>query len=276
VLAGAHWFAGRRLEARDYLDRLEDYAKRHGVDRLLAKALCLRSRWLLEEGSLDEAEAALLRCEALAARYAGAARSTAWEISVCADLARIRMCLHLNDFDGAMNRLKPLSALSEAGGRWCRVAGLRLQMSIAEMGRHNERAAREHLVEALRLGHRLGLMRSLLDELGPCRQILDPLPSEQGFDPVLAFYAQRLIDAGQATAPAAPQTVAMHVPIQSLSERENEVLGLLALALPNKKIARVMDVSLDTVKWHLKNIYRKLEVSGRDGAVARMRDAGAR
>jgi LuxR family maltose regulon positive regulatory protein len=67
----------------------------------------------------------------------------------------------------------------------------------------------------------------------------------------------------------------MHVPFQSLSERENEVLGLLALALPNKKIARVMDVSLDTVKWHLKNIYRKLDVSGRDGAVARMRDAGA-
>ncbi|ASW02294.1 LuxR C-terminal-related transcriptional regulator [Paraburkholderia aromaticivorans] len=276
VLAGAHWFAGRRLEARDYLERLEDYAKRHGVDRLLANALCLRSRWLLEEGSLDEAEAALLRCEALAARYAGAVRSTAWEISVCADLARIRMCLHLNDFDGAMSRLKPLSALSEAGGRWCRVAGLRVQMSIAEKGRHNERAAREHLVGALRLGHRLGLMRSLLDELGPYRRILDPLPLEQDFDPVLGFYAQRLIDAGEATAPAAPQTAAVHVPIQSLSERENEVLGLLALALPNKKIARVMDVSLDTVKWHLKNIYRKLEVSGRDGAVAKMRDASAR
>ncbi|MFM0505608.1 LuxR C-terminal-related transcriptional regulator [Paraburkholderia caffeinilytica] len=275
ALASAHWCAGRRLEARDCLERLEDHAKRHGVDRLLANALCLRSRWLLEEGSLDEAEAALLRCEALAARDAGAVRSTAWEIRVCADLARIRMCLHLNDFDGAMSRLKPLSALSEAGGRWCRAAALRLQMAIAEQGRHNDRAAREHLVEALRIGHRLGLMRSLLDELGECRQILEGLPLEAGFDPVLGFYAQRLIDAAQA-APSHPKMAAVHVPIQSLSERENEVLGLLALALPNKKIARVMDVSLDTVKWHLKNIYRKLDVTGRDGAVARMRDAGAR
>ncbi|WP_229012319.1 LuxR C-terminal-related transcriptional regulator [Paraburkholderia gardini] len=275
VLASAHWFAGRRIEAYDCLERLEDYAKGHGVDRLLANALCLRSRWLLEEGRLDEAGTALLRCEALAARYDGAVRSTAWEIQVCAELARIRMCLHLNDFDGAMTRLKPLSAISEAGGRWCRVARLRMQMSNAEKGRHNDRAAREHLVEALRLGHRLGLMRSLLDELGEGRQVLDALPLEQGFDPVLAFHAQRLIDAGQETAPGESQTTAVHVTFQSLSERENEVLGLLALALPNKKIARVMDVSLDTVKWHLKNIYRKLDVSGRDGAVARMREAGA-
>jgi LuxR family maltose regulon positive regulatory protein len=276
VLASAHWFAGRRLEARDCLERLEDHAKRHGVDRLLANALCLRTRWLLEEGRPDEAEAAVLRCEALAARHAGAVRSTTWEIRVCADLARIRMCLHLNDFEGAMRRLKPLHALSEAGGRWCRVVGLRLQMSIAEMGRRNDGAAREHLVEALRVGHRLGLMRSLLDELGECRPILERLPLEADFDPVLGFYAQRLIDAAQAATAVEPQTAAMRVPIQSLSERENEVLGLLALALPNKKIARVMDVSLDSVKWHLKNIYRKLEVTGRDGAVARMRDAGAR
>ena len=276
VLARAHRFAGRRLEANDCLERLEDHAKRRGVDRLLANALCLRSRWLLEDGSPDEAEAAVLRCEALAARNAGAVRSTAWEIRVCADLARIRMCLHQNDFDGAMSRLKPLHALSEAGGRWCRVVGLRLQMSLAEQGRHHDRAAREHLVEALRVGHRLGLMRSLLDELGESRPMLSSLPQEPDFDPVLAFYAQRLLDSAQATTPVALHTAATHAPIQSLSERENEVLGLLALALPNKKIARVMDVSLDTVKWHLKNIYRKLEVTGRDGAVARMRDALAR
>ncbi len=275
VLSNAHWLAGRRLEARDCLARLEDYAKRHRVDRLLANALYLRSRWLLEEGKVDEADAALLRVEALAARYSGATRSTAWEIRVCADLARIAMCLHQNDFDGAMGRLEPLTALSEAGGRWCRVASLRLQMAIAETGRRNKKAAREHLVEALRLGHRLGLMRSLLDVPGDLPAQLKGLLSEPDFDPVRAFYAQRLIDAWKACAPAEPETTTLHVSGELLSDRENEVLSLLALALPNKKIARVMDVSLDTVKWHLKNIYRKLDVTGRDGAVARMRDLNA-
>jgi LuxR family transcriptional regulator, maltose regulon positive regulatory protein len=275
VLGHAHWLAGRRLEALDCLARLEDYAVRHRVDRLLANGLYWRSRWLLEEGRVDEADAALLRVEALAVRYSGAVRSTAWEISVCADLARIAMCLHQNDFDGAMTRLKPLSALSEAGGRWCRVASLRLQMSIAENGRHNAKAAREHLIGSLRLGHRLGLMRSLLDVPGNPREVLDTLLSDKGFDPVLAFYAQRLLDARTSCLPLKPQTGGAQVSGELLSEREDEVLSLLALALPNKKIARVMDVSLDTVKWHLKNIYRKLDVSGRDGAVARMRDLNA-
>ncbi|MFM0340610.1 LuxR C-terminal-related transcriptional regulator [Paraburkholderia fungorum] len=275
VLASAHWLAGRRLEARECLGRLEDYAKRHRVDRLLANALLLRSRWLLEEGRVDEADAALLSCEALAKRYSGAVRSTAWEISVCADLARIAMCLHMNDFDGAMDRLKPLGALSEAGGRWCRVAGLRLQMSIAEKGRHNHKAAREHLIAALRLGHRLGLMRSLLGVPGQPQEMLGALLAEEAFDPVLAFYVQRLIEAGQARVPVESKVSGVDGALGLLSERENEVLNLLALALPNKKIARVMDVSLDTVKWHLKNIYRKLDVSGRDGAVARMRDLSA-
>ncbi|SAL84147.1 ATP-dependent transcription regulator LuxR [Caballeronia choica] len=275
VLANAHWLAGRRLEALAWLDRLEDYAQRHRVDRLLASALCLRSRWLLEEGQVDDGDAALLRLEALAARYSGAMRSTAWEIRVAAELARVRMCLHQNDFDSAMTRLVPLNALSEAGGRWCRVASLRVQMAIAETGRRNQAAARQHLVEALWLGHRLGLMRSLLDVSPQVCVMIEALQMDGSVDPVLGFYAQRVLEsARQGPQSAKPQTRdARKIAADTLSERETEVLDLLAQTLPNKKIARVLGVSLDTVKWHLKSIYRKLDVSGRDEAVARMRDS---
>jgi LuxR family maltose regulon positive regulatory protein len=51
------------------------------------------------------------------------------------------------------------------------------------------------------------------------------------------------------------------------------VLTLLTHALPNKKIARMLNVSLDTVKYHLRNVYAKLGVAGRDEAVARLREA---
>ncbi|MNV87077.1 Spore germination protein GerE [compost metagenome] len=60
-------------------------------------------------------------------------------------------------------------------------------------------------------------------------------------------------------------------PVEPLSDRERDVLGLLAQAMPNKKIALALGLSIDTVKWHLKNIYGKLGVAGRDEAVAWMR-----
>jgi DNA-binding NarL/FixJ family response regulator len=52
-----------------------------------------------------------------------------------------------------------------------------------------------------------------------------------------------------------------------LTPREREVLALLAEGRPNKDIARHLDLREITVKYHLKNIYRKLHVSNRAQAV---------
>ncbi|MFH1804370.1 MAG: response regulator transcription factor [Pseudomonadota bacterium] len=52
-----------------------------------------------------------------------------------------------------------------------------------------------------------------------------------------------------------------------LTPREREVLALLSDGLPNKEIARHLDLREITVKYHLKNIYRKLHVSNRSQAV---------
>ncbi|MNP70128.1 Transcriptional regulatory protein LiaR [compost metagenome] len=58
----------------------------------------------------------------------------------------------------------------------------------------------------------------------------------------------------------------------TLSERETEVVQLMAQAMTNKKIARTLGVSPETVKWHIKNLFAKLDVTGRDDAIARWRD----
>ena len=62
--------------------------------------------------------------------------------------------------------------------------------------------------------------------------------------------------------------------VESLTNREIEVLELLGQKLYNKEIAEQMAVSLETVKSHLKNIYQKLNVKGRRQAVVKARELG--
>jgi LuxR family transcriptional regulator, maltose regulon positive regulatory protein len=62
--------------------------------------------------------------------------------------------------------------------------------------------------------------------------------------------------------------------VEPLTERELEVLGLLATGAPNRAIAKQLVVSLDTVKRHLSHLFSKLEVANRTQAVARARELG--
>jgi LuxR family maltose regulon positive regulatory protein len=81
------------------------------------------------------------------------------------------------------------------------------------------------------------------------------------YAPVVA----ELIDALEAASPPPPGL------LEPLSERERDVLRLLPTMLPNTEIAGELFVSVNTVKTHVKSIYRKLEVSSRREAVARAR-----
>ena len=62
--------------------------------------------------------------------------------------------------------------------------------------------------------------------------------------------------------------------VEPLTERELEVLRLLATGTPNRVIAKQLVVTLDTVKRHLSHLFSKLEVTNRTQAVARARELG--
>jgi DNA-binding NarL/FixJ family response regulator len=63
-------------------------------------------------------------------------------------------------------------------------------------------------------------------------------------------------------------------PFPQLTEREHEVLGLLARGMDNTAIARRLDVSGKTVRNHVSNVIAKLHVADRSGAVIKAREAG--
>jgi ATP/maltotriose-dependent transcriptional regulator MalT len=59
-----------------------------------------------------------------------------------------------------------------------------------------------------------------------------------------------------------------------LTERERQVLQLIAEGMTNKEIAQELILSVGTVKVHAHNIYGKLGVSGRTQAIAKARELG--
>jgi LuxR family maltose regulon positive regulatory protein len=74
-----------------------------------------------------------------------------------------------------------------------------------------------------------------------------------------------------AVAPAAASTGGMGA---LLTPKEAHILGLLNGGMSNKGIARALEISEQTVKWHLKNLFAKLSAPSRQHAVGRGRLLG--
>ena len=73
------------------------------------------------------------------------------------------------------------------------------------------------------------------------------------------------------------QTISVQADQPTLSRRETEVLHALTKGLSNKEIADSLSVTVETVRWHLKQIYDKLHVHGRTQAALKfMNMQGAR
>jgi len=128
--------------------------------------------------------------------------------------------------------------------------------------------ALETLEGALSAAAHTGLLRIFLDECEPLQALLEeakPRLTDEG----LIVYANRLSDASSC-GPAKPETVEGHQEL--LSERELEILRYLAKGLTYEEMGQQLFLSLNTVQFHVKNIYRKLLVNKRMQAIEKARE----
>ncbi len=80
--------------------------------------------------------------------------------------------------------------------------------------------------------------------------------------------AIRAVHAGRRHIPGSvAEKLAEHLGSEKLSERELQVLGLIAMGKRNKEIGSALGIAEDTVKMHVKNVLEKLEVNDRTEAV---------
>jgi LuxR family maltose regulon positive regulatory protein len=245
------------------VDLLDDAERRYASDYFpnVRPIPAMRARLWIAQGRLD-----------VAASWAREHR-----VSIDDDLAYVREFDHItlarllarSGQDGDRRAMSEGAALldglleaAEAGQRDRSVIEIRVLQALQRQARRDIAGAIGHLRPALTLAEPEGFVRIFVDEGAPMQALLESaarLGSDSG-------YVRRLLDAFR---PARAAGQANRALVEPLSEREIEVLRLLATDLDGPAIARELVVSLHTVRSHTKRIYAKLGVNDRRAAVRR-------
>jgi LuxR family maltose regulon positive regulatory protein len=169
--------------------------------------------------------------------------------------------------DEASKLLTRLLKMTEAAGAMGRVIEILVLQAITLQAQGKMDQALISLERALSLAEPEGYVRTFIDEGAPMGKLLRQAAA-QG---IKLDYVSALLTALESETKAKDIHSSL---IESLSERELEVLRLLATGLSNKEIAQTLIIAVGTVKQHLKSIYGKLQVHNRTEAASRARDLG--
>ncbi len=233
----------------------------------IAGLMALKARILVRQRSLSEAALCIKEAKRLAGRDRGQVRQLI-------DLADCRMQIAQCKAEEAVDLLSHFLAAAEEAGRHGVVIELRILRSLEYVRQGAPRQAEADLECALALAEPEGYVRIFLDEGERMQMLLAQWLAHAGSSP-LQDYALRLLSHFEDEPKAGPAAQGKTQPtgglVEPLSQRELEVLQLIALGKTNQEIARQLIVSPGTGKAHTASIYRKLDVANRTEAVARAR-----
>jgi LuxR family maltose regulon positive regulatory protein len=192
------------------------------------------------------------------------------------EVARARVLLAQDQPAAALQRLEPALQRTMAGQRLEHVLEIRLLQALAHQRLVEEAQALAALSEAVRLGEPEGYLRTFVDEGAPMEALLYRLRkrcAKQGPTPYLDTLLTAFQQESKVHLSAETSTKSQLLP-EPLSERERQVLQLLAQGRSNQDIAQELVIALDTVKRHVSHIFSKLGVTNRVQAVKQARELG--
>jgi LuxR family maltose regulon positive regulatory protein len=166
--------------------------------------------------------------------------------------------------------LKGLIESATENDRFGRVIEMKILQSLAHQARGDSTEALTALGSALFMAEPEGYVRLFVDEGRPMKELFQKAIA----DGVAVDYVSRLLsrfdrERKYIDTIKDPQK---STPVEPLSRRELEVLGLLAKGSTNQEIAEELVIAVTTAKKHVSNIIGKLGVTNRTQAVTRARE----
>lgn len=196
---------------------------------------------------------------------------------------RVRLLLARSGSAEALLLLKRLIGAAQAEDRHHDLLHLLLLKGLALHSLNRQGEARQALHHALELAEPEGYCRSFVD-LGAAMQVLLRQCAVERPTPYLTALLAAFPQTRQPPQASAPLRTEAEVDrvqgeilpgwSEAFNVREQAVLRLLEVGNTHKQIARELQLSPNTVRWYMKNLYVKLRANNRTEAVNRARDAG--
>jgi LuxR family maltose regulon positive regulatory protein len=185
-----------------------------------------------------------------------------------AGIPQARLAIANGQAGAARSSLLRLIGHAERSGRLWRVVKLKVLLALAVAADGDPVEALAHMAQALEQGAQFGMVRSFLDEGDGVLRLLDRLQAGAG-TPLSAVAAAHLRTLLNCVADTASQMV---LPV--LTQAERSLLELVAQGQSNREVAENLGLSINTVKWHMAQIFSKFNVANRVQAVNLARQAG--
>jgi LuxR family transcriptional regulator, maltose regulon positive regulatory protein len=183
------------------------------------------------------------------------------------------LLVHAKRTDEARPILTVLRDSARAAGYVYREVALEAALSECAWHAGDQEAAFQALNRGFALTRGYGFTRGVFDDTPALTQIIAAAVESRKLRHLLPDrYFCKFGDVfREHPAPAAPRRKPT-LPLEPLTDREIDILKLVARGLSNPEIGARSRIAVSTAKWHLKNVFAKLDVSTRTGAIARARE----
>jgi LuxR family maltose regulon positive regulatory protein len=251
-LARLKLIQGDAAGAASILARASQFARQHNFVNRMPEVAAAQVLTLLRQGNLVAA-AQLARTHEL-------------------PVSQARVCLAQGDTSTPLGLLEPLHRQAEAKGWEDERLKVMVLRAVAHYAHGERDKALQLLGDALALAEPGGFIRLFVDEGTPMAHLL----SEAAPHGIISAYVGKLLAVFEAEKQTDDKSyISKSQPlIEPLSQRELEVLHLIAEGLSNREIGERLFLALSSVKGHNQQIFGKLQVQRRTEAVARARELG--
>jgi LuxR family maltose regulon positive regulatory protein len=193
-------------------------------------------------------------------------------------ISKAKVCLKQKKYSEVLKIFPEVYSTASEAGRIMRIVEISLLKALAEQAKGNTRDSLAMLGDSLNLARPGEYVRLFLDEGEPAIELLKTYSKSEENPSVLRAYSKKIIQACfdpglKRNTTLTPRMIDSGM-VDPLTDREVEVLSMIADGLSNQDIAGRLFLAIGTIKKHINNIYAKLAVNKRTKAVARAKELG--